>query len=324
MRQHLLIQLAIVASFALGCQSSPGPSNPTPPDARAQPPTTRPQTVAYIDGVKATRDQIYAVLVQAHGGKALSEIILDRAVSKRLDDAGINLTPQDLDDEQQRLRSDLATDADDGQRLINQMRARLGLGEERYQALLRRNAGMRKLVQPGITIAEPAIQQAYERRFGPRYRARLITAPDVNTLSKTRRQVLDGVSFSDLATQQSTDPSAAQGGLLSPISPADPTYPKAIREALKRLSTDNPASRLSPVIALADGYALLWLEAVTQPQAPPIEDVREQLTRSVRREIENIRMRQLARSLIEAANVVILDPALDKSWQQQKKSLLNP
>lgn len=323
MRHRLLLQLAIVASFTVGCQSTTRDRTTTTPRETTNP-SQNDKPIAYIDGTQATRDQLYTILVEAHGGEALSELILDRAVAKRLSEAGITLTQQDLDHEQQRLRADLATDADDGQRLINQMRARLGLGETRYQALLRRNAGMRKLVQDDLAVAEPAIRQAYELRYGPRYQARLITANDVNTLSRTRRDVLAGASFTDLATRRSTDASAAQGGLLSPISPADATYPQAVREALARLSMDDSASRLSPVIALADGYALLWLEDVTEADGPPLEEVREELARSVRRDLERVRMRQLARSLIEAANIVILDPALDKSWQQRKESIQNP
>ena len=320
MRHTNLLLLIIVASFAIGCQSSP-----TDRDAatttRATSQAQTPNAIAYIDGQIASRDALFALLAEAHGGEALAELVLDRRVAKRLAGEGIVLTPQDLERERERLKSDLSADEDEGQRLINAMRSRLGLGDKRYAALLKRNAGMRRLVRDGISITEPAIRQAYELRYGDRYRARLMTAADVNTLSRARQRVLNGTSFTDLAIELSTDASAAQGGLLSPISPADASYPKAVRDALVKLSAKDRASRLSPVIALADGYALLWLEQIVKRDKPPFATVREELAQAVYRDLERVRMRQLARTLIESANIVVLDPALSRSWKDHQEAI---
>ncbi|MEO0477234.1 MAG: hypothetical protein AAF085_14895, partial [Planctomycetota bacterium] len=92
-----------------------------------------------------------------------------------------------------------------------------------------------------------------------------------------------------------------------------------------RLKMDNPSARLSPNIALDQGYALLWLEEVVAPSDPPgIEQVRDELTAAVRDDLERVRMRQLARTLIEQTDAVILDPALQKAWRRQLDSIKNP
>jgi parvulin-like peptidyl-prolyl isomerase len=321
MRPPLFITLFILAPIVVGCQSDPrgGPANAAPPDAAARDRDNKP--AAYIDGVAVSRDDLYQQLVEAQGGQILSELLLDRAVTRKLKEQRVALTDADLDAERERLLANLSADRDQATRLLNTMREQRGLGERRFASLLRRNAGLRKLVADNIVVADAAVEQAYALRFGPRYRVRLITANDVDTLNKARRRVLAGQPFTDLAVELSTDASAAQGGLLSPISTLDATYPKAIRDALPELSTQDRAARLSPAIALPEGYALLWLEGVINPQAPPIESVRAQIERSVRLELERVRMQQLARVLIGQANVVVLDPALDAAWRRQREAI---
>lgn len=326
MRAEHFIPIVIVAATLLGCQSTPASDADPAPHASsdAPAPDETQKTVAYIDGKPATRSALYTLLAEAHGGEALTELILDRAVPRRLEAEGLSLTQADLDAERERLMAGLAEDRDQAARLFSEMRDRLGLGQARYDAMVRRNAGLRKLVADGVTVTEPAIRQAYERRYGKRYRARLITADNAATLSRLRRRALEGASFTDLAISHSTDASAAQGGLLSPISPADASYPKAVREALPKLSTDSEAARLSPVIALAEGYALLRLEAVTRPEAPPYAEVRDALRAEVRRDLERLRMQQLTRAILEDADVVVLDPALAEAWDRHRERVAKP
>lgn len=315
----------IVAPFVAGCQSNTTQSQSqtnTPAEAAAGP---NEKPAAYLDGKVVTQDQLYRLIIQAHGGDALSEILLDRAVQARLKQEAIQLTPDDIEVEKAKLLTSLDADADQAARLLNEMRSQRGLDDKRFTALLRRNAGLRRLVRDQIIINDAAIAQAYQLRHGKRYRVRLIVTDKLDTLTQARKQALAGASFTDLAIERSTDRSAQQGGLLSPISPADATYPKAIRDALPKLSMDTTASRLSPAIALDAGYALLWLEEVLTPtDSPTIAEVRPRLEAAVRSDLERIRMRQLARTFIEQADVVVLDPTLNKAWQRQKNAVENP
>lgn len=326
MRNTLPIRLfLIVAPFVAGCQSDPthNPSPPTPSATTPLGPDDKP--AAYLDGKVVTQGQLYRLMTPAHGGDALAEVLIDRAVQARLKQQAIELNPADIESEKTKLLASLDPDPDQAARLLKTMRRQRGLDGKRFTAMLRRNAGLRRLVRDQITLNDAAINQAYQLRYGKRYQVRLIVTDQLDTLTRVRRQVASGASFTELAIQQSTDSSARQGGLLSPISPADPTYPKAIRDALARLKMDSTANRLSPAIALDQGYALLYLEDVLTKDNPPTRDqARPELAMDVRSELERLRMRQLARTLIEQANVVVLDPRLDKAWQQQKDSVQGP
>lgn len=261
------------------------------------------------------------------GGAALSELILDRAIARRMEQAEIVLAQADLDAERQRLLASLDDNADTATRLLNQMRLDRGLDDSRFSALLKRNAGLRRLVQGDIVISDKAIAQAFEVRYGARYAARIITHSNRATLAGVREKIqqrpdAQEQQFIEQAISTSTDQSAARGGKLEPIAAADDTYPKIIRDTLIDLSRQQ--QHLSPILAMPDGYALLWLIDTAQPDRPGLETVRDEIAGALRSEYERAAMQRLARSMIEQADVIVTDPSLDQGWREQRRLILRP
>ncbi len=269
----------------------------------------RSAVVAYVDGTAIRRSALWPGLVEAAGQTVLDEVVLDRLLTERFAAQGRTLTGADVAAELSALSESLSDDPDEAARLLNELRRRRGLGDDRFDRLLRRNAMLRQLVADEVAVSDAQAQRLYDRRYGPRYRVRLFTADSARAAQRLRARALAGEPFGELAARHSTDASAAQGGLLSPISPLDPTYPQAVRDALPKL---DPATErgLSPVIALEGGFAVLKLEEVQEAQAVPFEEVKENLRRAARRQGERLRMEQLANALREGADVLVLDPAL--------------
>ncbi len=219
----------------VGSSSSPSPAKKGTPVATPAPQASKP--VAYVRGEAIRREALSEPLMEAAGGEVFAELVLDRLINDELEQAGLTLTEQDLQAERQRVLNTLADDKNEAARLLRELRQRRGLGKVRFEHMLRRNAGLRKLVADQVTVSEAAIQQEFRRRYGEKYRARILVVPSLQKASKLRDRLLAGdASFSDLAAMHSTDASADRGGLLSPISPADPSYPQSIREALQRLA----------------------------------------------------------------------------------------
>jgi len=341
--------LLIFAALTGACQPAPQPAGPGEPGGAEKP---APETdaaasdkpLAYVQGAPVRRDQVFRPLIETAGGQVLAELVLDRLVQDRLDARGLTLTEADLTEERQRVQRALSGEQDDenqydenqAARLLRELRRQRGLGDTRFKQLVRRNAGLRKLVADDVDVTEQSLKQAYKRRFGPRYRARVITVDQLREASRLRKRVLTGEArFADLAAIHSTDASADRGGLLAPISPADPTYPAAIREGLQRLAQQAatqpatqpatpPAKPVSEVIALDEGFALLQLEEKIAAEPVEFADVKRRLRDAVRLELEQRLMRQLARNMLSDADVVVLDPALGKSWRRQRDVLLSP
>ena len=154
-------------------------------------------------------------------------------------------------------------------------------------------------------------------RHGPRYQVRIIVTNTVTDAQRLARQVAEGASFIDLAIAHSIDGSRAQGGLIDPISPADPTWPKALRDVVVGLEP----GQVSNPIALDRGFAIAQLQRVVPGSDAIFEQVQPELERMVRLDMEGQAIRRLIRTIVDEADLLILDPALDWSWQNQRREL---
>lgn len=127
--------------------------------------------------------------------------------------------------------------------------------------------------------------------------------------------------FIDLAIQRSTDPSGDRGGLLDPISPADPTYPPALREAISRMTPGEVAGPMA-IDGGADapgGFALLLLEERLPPEPVSLDEVRDAIHRELQLRQERILMGELAERLLDSAEIRPLDPGLKWSWEARER-----
>lgn len=271
-----------------------------------------------LDGEPIPWGVLRPALAEAAGGIVLEEAVLDRLLAREAERVGVAITPADINRErglvlESFVQGGLASTRDEASRLLASIRRARGLGESRYAALLRRNAILRALVAPRVAVTPDAVDQAFMYRFGERYRARLIVVPSLAAATEAVRRLERGEDFSALAAEASIDASAARGGVLEPISPADPAYPVAVRSALRALSPGG----ISAPIAVDQGYAVLRLDAVLPAFSPPPDraEAEPMLEREVRLQQERLLMNQLARSLLDSARLTVLDRALDDAWR---------
>lgn len=278
---------------------------------------------ARVNGQAISWAQLDPLLAEASGGVVLEEVALDRLLHRQLSQAGLTLTDQDRADEQQRLVDTLTMTGSqtttEQMAVFTRLRTDRGLGDRRLALLLDRNAMLRKLVADQITVTDDEITQAYEITHGQRYLVRLILTDTLANAQDARRQVIalggdPGAAFSAVAVERSGHSSAARGGLIGPISPADPANPQAIRQALPTLSATQP----SPVLSLPNGFAVLMLESRIAPTGVPLASVEASLRRQVRLGKERSAMRALANRLVREASITVYDPSLRWSWQARQ------
>ncbi len=258
-------------------------------------------------------------MIESAGGQVLLEYTLDRGIEARLARDNITITDIELQAEQSLLMQTLAGDPDQAQRTLNQLRTQRGLGDTRFRQLLWRNAAMRRLVSDQVTITEAALQQAFAQRYGPRYETRLIVTDTLAHAGDITRQARAGESFIDLAIAHSSDPSRAQGGLLPPINLQDPSYPAAVRQVISQLTVGT----VSDPVALDRGFAVLKLERKIDGADLKLADVKGELESIVSRQMQQMLMQRLAREIILQSDLVIMDPALSKSFAQAKAALMS-
>jgi len=285
-----------------------------PSSSDAQAPGQVP-TIAFINSVPISKADLETPLYEASGGEVLTEVVMDRLVSQQLQERKLTITPDMIESEKQLLLANLNADPNMAQQLLNELRDRRGLGEVRFKNLLSRNAGLRLLVQERVKITEIEVNKEYMRLYGSTYELRLIVTATHPAAAEVINRAKAGEAFSDLAVKMSTDISKAQGGLLSPISPVDDTYPQAIRDVMEKLKV----GQISDPIALEHGFAVIKLERIVDGTMPKRDDVQKDLEARVRVRVERLLIEQEARTLLRGANVTILNPALQKSWDFQRQ-----
>lgn len=297
-----------------GCVSTGSGAEALPPPRSAVPAarlTAAPRSLALINGQPVSLEQLAPALLEAAGGVALNEIILDRMLRDEARRRGATLTDGDLERERALFVESLpdtgaAPGTTDAESLLQEIRRRRGLGPARFAAMIHRSALLRKMVEPEVVVTEEMIALQYNIEHGEQRDGRLITLAALDDAQEALAAIKAGMTFAEAAARFSTDASAERGGLIEPISPVDTAYPDSIRSALASLKP----GQISPPVAIDSGYAILLLQRVTPPDGALLEEVRPELARRVRLRQTRLKMSQLADTIARRANVTVLDPSL--------------
>lgn len=270
--------------------------------------------VALVNDEAVSREEFGELVAETSGGKILNEIALDRMLVKRFARDGMTFTKADVAREESILTSSLDPDPDQAVRLLRILKNRRSLGPRRFENMLRRNAMLRKLVQGDVVISEERLREEFERWYGPRFQVRLITLDTRNEAEKVLRELRKGVPFNETAAKESTDISAARGGLIAPISAKDRTYPSALREVIPDLYE----GEVSPIFPVEDQFAIVQMVERIDAAKVRFEDVKETLRQTVRRGEERRLMDVLVAQLLDEAEVIVLDPAVERAWKRER------
>jgi len=313
------VAAAITAFAGIAAGTAPG-RQPTQaaPGAPGSPP-------AIIGDRAVTWSELTPLLVEAAGGAVLEEVVLDRAIAAELERQRLKVRDEDIARERALLVESVATAAqagpDEVEDLVARVRRQRGLGEARFNALLRRNAGLRRLVAGEVVITPEDVRQAYEIRHGERRRVRLIVTATDRKAAEALARVRPGPGrepepFGEVAAELSVDPSALRGGVVEPISPLDPTYPAAVRQAIAGLAV----GQVSDPIAIENGFVIARLEEVLPPTGRTYDEVAADIEAEIRLVRERVLMDRLAARLLAASPVIVMDRSLDWSWQTRREA----
>ncbi|MCA9292918.1 MAG: hypothetical protein KDA20_03800 [Phycisphaerales bacterium] len=265
---------------------------------------------ATINGSPVAWAELAPLLAEAAGGEILREIALDRMLEDECAQRGLD--PAQLADatavSEERallietlLGAGVASDPDESERLLAQLRQARGLGDERFARLLRRSAILRALVRDEVVVTDEAVRTMYDLRYGPTRLVRIIVTPTLGEAQSALVRIERGEDFSRLAMEVSIDASARAGGVIAPLHRADPAWPQALRAAAFDAELHEP---VGPV-AVETGYVVLLIDdealATTRPEpsAARGELVRMVRIREERRQADALARRLLARAQVE-------------------------
>jgi hypothetical protein len=194
-------------------QDPPPAPAPTPPSGDYH------NVVAYVSGnVPITREDLGEYLIARMGAERLDMLINHRIVDMACKQAGIEVTPQEMD---QALTDDLKSLNCDKKQFVNTVLKQYGktLYEWR-EDVIRPKLMLGKLCRARVTVEEQDLHNAFEAKYGEQVEGRIILWPKGEEHIALRMYGdIRGSDdkFADAAQQQASPELAGHGGKIRPI-----------------------------------------------------------------------------------------------------------
>ena len=243
--------------------------------------------MAIVNGKDISRPALAQACVERHGETVLESLVNKRLIEHHCRKRGVTVTPAEIDAELDRMAKRFKLGREQWLELLENQR---GVTQEEYKRdILWPTLALRKLAESDLTVSDKELSRAYEARFGPSVRVRLIVVTDAQKAREIQRQAADRPQeFPRLAMEYSEDVNSASiGGLIQP------TRPHAGDPAIERVAFDLKPGEISDVLRVGQQHAILKCEGRVPPRNVPLAEVRAELEEGLKEE----KLRGVANSL---------------------------
>lgn len=272
--------------------------------------------MATINGRPIYMEELTAPLVEAGGGPIAEILVANVLVAQEATRLNITVTDEDVRAEHDRsLRSVIRDDlpADQRQRVLDQLLQQRGLTRGLWQAIMRRNALLRKMAEPRVDITEAMLQAEFARVYGEKVRASHIQLPSLEEAQKVLALVKDGQDFGTLARKYSTNSATAKdNGALIPFSRDNPSVPRALREAAFALQP----GQVGGIVQSGNDFHVLKLHEKLAPPQADYEAVKERLRKDLHAATIEGLQGQIVSELQKKAEIEFVNPILKQAMQK--------
>ena len=272
--------------------------------------------MAYVNGKAIGMETLYDLLLRARGLEMAQALIADELVRQAAQKAKVTITDADVEAEMvlslERIFGEVPT-GEQRERMLQQFLLRFKVSHAQWLLSMRRNAYVRKLAEPKVTVSEAEIQEEFGRQFGRKVEVRHIQTESLNRAQEVLKKLEAGENFEKLAFQYSTNASGKSGGKLPPIGPKTVGVLPAIRQAALAMRA---VGEISDPVRVGTSFHILALVKIIPPQSAKLADVRDALKASLRRRKLMMLRQQILQDLIRSAKVEFVDPVLRSQSQK--------
>lgn len=226
--------------------------------AAAQPGKPPQPFVASVNGERISRDELAKQCLRHFGEEVIEALVNRRLVSAECERQGVQISPQQVDAEIDRLARKFALPK---QQYLKMLEKERGVRPAQYGEMVWLTLALRELAKDQLSVSRAELDQAFESQFGAAVKARLIV---IKNQAKARQIHAQATAhpeqFGTLAREHSEDvPSASMNGLVQPIRRhlGDPQ----IEEAAFKLKL----GEVSPLVKVGEQYVLLKCEGQVEP-----------------------------------------------------------
>ena len=298
----------LIVAFAVVWRTwSGGPAaDATPPKAEPVAATpAAPKPLALVNGAEITADQLAAECLARHGTSVLETLVNRTLIEQACRKAGVTVTPADVTAEIEAMAKRFSVPTDKWLELIEKER---GIKPQQYaDDIVWPMLALRILARDAGEPTAEEIRIAYETRFGPAIKARIIASRTRGEAEKLRAQAIATPDeFAALARQHSVDVgSASANGWVQPIRlhSGDPAFDRAAF-ALE-------PGAISPVVQVADQFIVIKCEGRLPAADVTLADATPGLAAELRERKSRQASTDVFRAIQDASRIenVLNDPA---------------
>ncbi|MFM7136175.1 MAG: peptidylprolyl isomerase, partial [Planctomycetota bacterium] len=302
-----LVAATLVVAFALVWRSwTGGPAaDATPPQAPPTATPAAPKPLALVNGAEISAEQLAAECLARHGATVLETLVNRTLIEQACRKAGVTVTAADVTAEIEAMAKRFSVPTDKWLELIEKER---GIKPQQYaDDIVWPMLALRILAREAGEPTTEEIRTAYETRFGPAIKARIIAARTREVAEQLRTQAVAAPDeFGALARQHSVDVgSASANGWVQPIRlhSGDPAFDRAAF-ALE-------PGEISPVVQVADQFLVIKCEGRLPAAEVTLADATPGLTADLRERKSRQASTEVFRGIQDSSRIenVLNDPA---------------
>lgn len=291
----------------------------------ALPTVARGDDIAILNGRPIERERVVRLLLESHGVEALQQIIVLDLAEQEARRRGIRISDADVEAEfqasLQRLIPENAPDAhnvtqEQRREALERILQERGLSMPEYRLAMRRNAYLRRIVEPELKIDDATLREEFARTHDEKVEVRHVQlrAGDYQRVQAALNDISQGKEFAEVVQKYSENGATrANGGLLPAFTFSDESYPAVLREAAFALQ---PGEVSRAAILAGNFYHILKLERRIPPEGVQFDQVREQIRERVKQRAILRRMNEMVDELYNAAQLRILDLDLRQDFEE--------
>lgn len=249
------------------------------------------ETMAMVNGVKISKDQLYDAMLEQGGESTLNNLISDELLNQEAEKAGVTVTDADIEKEIANIKKNFPSDEE-----FNAALAQNGLTLESFKEQVPPQVKLRKILEPKAGVTDEQVKQYYEDNKASYDTQEQVQASHILVATKQEaeailKQLNEGADFATLAKEKSTDTtSAVNGGDLG-------FFQKGVMVAAfeqAAFALKNPGD-LSPIVETEHGFHIIKL---TEHKAAK-QSTFEENQAAIKDQLVNQKVSEMANSWIE-------------------------
>jgi len=234
------------------------------------------QVVANVNGRQITRAELGRECLRHYGAGVLDSWINKLLIAQECRRRGIVVGRTEVDNEVKRIAKRFSLPVDQWLKMLKQER---GIDPTQYaNDIIWPTLALRRLAGEKLSVSREEAYKAFEMKYGPAVRARLIACTDAEKAKRVRAAaVADPNRFGLLAKEYSDDASASMKGVIEPIRKHG-SYPQ-----IEQAAFNMKDGEISPVIPAGGQFVILKREGlIPEAQGITFEQVRPRLEEVIR------------------------------------------